>query len=602
MSPGRATDSLHVEVETGRRRHDREDGDPVHLPGRRDLRARGAGQRVGRACRPIRRALLEGHVQRLGPRLWSRFDIRIDGPPRSQEIISVCTCSTSCRPSPRTRSTSTSGVPARGLHGEAYRGHVFWDELFIFPFLNLRLPMLTRSLLEYRYRRLPEARAGPRRRPATEAPCSRGRAGATAGRRPRPLHLNPRSGRWLPDDSHLQRHVKIAIAYNAWQYYQVAGDVRVPPVPRRRAHPRDRPLLGQHRDVRSRTAIDTRSAGSWDPTSTTTRTQAPRKPGLDNNAYTNVMAAWVLCRALDVLDGLSRPPSDRAARPARAVTADELDVLGRDQPQDVRAVPRRRSSASSTGTRDLEELDWLDYRERYGDIQRLDRILEAEGDTPEPLQGVQAGRRADALLPARRPRSCGDLLERLGYRFDPMTDIPRNVRLLPAPDLARLDPVATGHRVGAGSWIGVDRGTSSCRPSRATSRTCRGARRARGSTSAPWPARSIWCRGCTRARRSATACSGWTLGSRSRRRRWPSASTTGGSGWISSSRVAGSGSRRVRERPRRSPLGLAGAVVELAPGRSWEIDLGEGSGRRAGGRRSRGRGRPVRSRDAPAAR
>ena len=32
------------------------------------------------------------------------------------------------------------GVPARGLNGEAYRGHVFWDELFVYPFLNLRLP------------------------------------------------------------------------------------------------------------------------------------------------------------------------------------------------------------------------------------------------------------------------------------------------------------------------------------------------------------------------------------------------------------------------------------------------------------------------------
>jgi hypothetical protein len=50
------------------------------------------------------------------------------------------------------------GVPARGWHGEAYRGHIFWDELFIFPFLNLRIPELTRSLLMYRYRRLPEAR------------------------------------------------------------------------------------------------------------------------------------------------------------------------------------------------------------------------------------------------------------------------------------------------------------------------------------------------------------------------------------------------------------------------------------------------------------
>ena len=50
------------------------------------------------------------------------------------------------------------GVPARGLHGEAYRGHIFWDELFIFPFLSLRFPQLARALLLYRYRRIDQAR------------------------------------------------------------------------------------------------------------------------------------------------------------------------------------------------------------------------------------------------------------------------------------------------------------------------------------------------------------------------------------------------------------------------------------------------------------
>ena len=35
------------------------------------------------------------------------------------------------------------GVPARGLSGEAYRGHIFWEALFVYPFYTLRLPMLT---------------------------------------------------------------------------------------------------------------------------------------------------------------------------------------------------------------------------------------------------------------------------------------------------------------------------------------------------------------------------------------------------------------------------------------------------------------------------
>ncbi|RKT09378.1 glycosyl hydrolase family 65 [Streptomyces sp. 1114.5] len=50
------------------------------------------------------------------------------------------------------------GIPARGLHGEAYRGHVFWDELFVLRLLNLRFPELAQAVLRYRHRRLDAAR------------------------------------------------------------------------------------------------------------------------------------------------------------------------------------------------------------------------------------------------------------------------------------------------------------------------------------------------------------------------------------------------------------------------------------------------------------
>ena len=56
-------------------------------------------------------------------------------------------------------------------------------------------------------------------------------------------------------------------------------------------------------------------------------------------------------------------------------------------------------------------------RGRYGNIQRLDRILEAE-ERPRPLQGFQAGRRADAALPVPSDE-LRELFERLGYRFTP---------------------------------------------------------------------------------------------------------------------------------------------------------------------------------------
>ena len=109
------------------------------------------------------------------------------------------------------------GVPARGLHGEAYRGHVFWDEVFILPFLSLRFPQAARALLLYRYRRLDQARRGAEA--AGYAGAMFPWQSASNGREEtQTMHLNPASGRWLPDASHLQRHVNAAIAYNVWQY------------------------------------------------------------------------------------------------------------------------------------------------------------------------------------------------------------------------------------------------------------------------------------------------------------------------------------------------------------------------------------------------
>ena len=75
------------------------------------------------------------------------------------------------------------GIPARGWTGEAYQGHIFWDELFIFPFFNYRLPEITRAILTYRYRRLGEARAAARTA-GHRGRCFLGRAEATDRKRP----------------------------------------------------------------------------------------------------------------------------------------------------------------------------------------------------------------------------------------------------------------------------------------------------------------------------------------------------------------------------------------------------------------------------------
>ena len=52
------------------------------------------------------------------------------------------------------------GVPAKGLTGEAYEGHYFWDtEIYLLPFLTYTSPRIARNLLIFRYNMLPQARA-----------------------------------------------------------------------------------------------------------------------------------------------------------------------------------------------------------------------------------------------------------------------------------------------------------------------------------------------------------------------------------------------------------------------------------------------------------
>ncbi|MEX0600821.1 MAG: hypothetical protein WD205_09280, partial [Rhodothermales bacterium] len=180
------------------------------------------------ACKGIRRAatftsLLEDHMEEW-EQLWSHADIVLsDGDVETQFMLRLHIFHLLQTASPNTIDRDV-GVPARGWHGEAYRGHVFWDELFIFPFLTLRLPELTRSLLMYRYRRMPEARVLAAEE-GFDGAMYPWQSGSDGSEESQVLHLNPRSGRWVEDETNIQRHVNVAIAYNVWQYYQATGDM-----------------------------------------------------------------------------------------------------------------------------------------------------------------------------------------------------------------------------------------------------------------------------------------------------------------------------------------------------------------------------------------
>jgi len=55
------------------------------------------------------------------------------------------------------------GAPAKGLTGQAYEGHYFWDtEIYLLPFLTYTSPRIAKNLLTFRYKMLAQARARAR--------------------------------------------------------------------------------------------------------------------------------------------------------------------------------------------------------------------------------------------------------------------------------------------------------------------------------------------------------------------------------------------------------------------------------------------------------
>ncbi|POH72490.1 beta-phosphoglucomutase family hydrolase [Arthrobacter glacialis] len=357
-------------------------------------------------------ALLKDH-ETAWRRLWERFEISLDGDRHSQLVLNLHVFHLLQTISLYTAALDA-GVPARGLHGEGYRGHVFWDELFVFPVIGLRLPDVSRALLEYRWRRLDAARAAARAQGLQGAlfPWQSG----SDGREETPRQLyNARSARWMPDNSSRQRHVGLAVAYNAWQHFQVTGD-------RDWLTARGGELiieatrmfasLATHDPVEDRFHL----SGVMGPDEYHDGYPDTPGTGLRDNAYTNVLFSWLCERAADVLRELAgHPGGDLTER--LQVTEEEISQWSRISRR--LAVPFHADGVLSQfdGYEDLAELDWPRYRATYGNIGRLDLILEAENDA---TNRYKLAKQADVLMLIYLVGPTGVIrqLHRLGYPFE----------------------------------------------------------------------------------------------------------------------------------------------------------------------------------------
>lgn len=381
-------------------------------------------------------------------RLWGHFRIELHAERDTQLILNLHAYHLLTAISPHTVEVDA-GVTARGLHGEGYRGHVFWDELFVLPVVGAHLPEVSRALLDYRWRRLPAARHAARVAGLDGArfPWQSG----SDGREETPEQLfNLRSQRWMPDNSRRQYHVGLAVAYNAWRHYQATND---------RAWLADRGAdlivevarlfasLATHDEDTDRFHIE----GVMGPDEYHDGYPDSPGSGLRDNAYTNVLAAWVCARSVDTLAELAGHAGDEA-RDRLDITTAELkrwEELSRRL-----AVPFHDDGVISQfdGYADLAEFDWNHYRATYGNIGRLDLILEAEGDA---TNRYKLAKQADVLMlvyllgpdqllvqfDRLGYRVTGDVLRRtVDYYLDRTAHGSTLSRVVHASVLARLDP------------------------------------------------------------------------------------------------------------------------------------------------------------------
>jgi alpha,alpha-trehalase len=228
----------------------------------------------------------------------------------------------------------------------------------------------------------------------------------------------------VPDNSKFQAHVNLAIAYNVYRYLDATGDrafvgeygaEMVIEIARYMAD------IAQFDDADGRYHI----RGVLGPDEFHERYPGADEPGLNDNAYTNVMTAWLLRTAPGMLDQLD-PNRAAELRDQLDVTTDTLNRWN-DIARSL-YVPFHGDGIISQfdGYGELEELDWDRLRDDHGDIGRLDRILEAEHDD---INRYKAGKQADTLMLfyLLSADHLTDLLHGLGYDFDKQR-IPQIVR------------------------------------------------------------------------------------------------------------------------------------------------------------------------------
>ena len=232
---------------------------------------------------------------------WRRADITLEGPPRFQQSVRwnlFQLHQASAR-------AETTGIPAKGLTGQAYEGHYFWDtEIYVAPFLTYTEPRITRNLLRFRESMLPQAR---------DRAAELSERGALFPWRT----INGEEASSYYAAGTAQYHINADIAYALKRYVDVRGDTGI--------------LIDLGAEILVSTARMWAGLGFMNPTDDRFHIHGVTGPDeyttvVNDNAFTNLMARRNLRYAAEVLAWLAEEDPSAYRALARRMQLEDTEA------------------------------------------------------------------------------------------------------------------------------------------------------------------------------------------------------------------------------------------------------------------------------------
>ncbi|PNR94330.1 glycoside hydrolase family 65 protein [Petrotoga sp. 9PWA.NaAc.5.4] len=230
---------------------------------------------------------LKKHIEEW-KKIWDKIDIEIEGDEKAQigirfNVYQLTSCANKDDPK--------ISIAAKGLHGEGYKGHIFWDtEIYMLPFFIYTQPDTARSLLLYRYHTLSGARQNA---------SLNGYKGAQYAWESTDtgLETTPKWGKdylgnpvriWTGDE---EIHISADIAFSIYEYFKITNDEKF--------------MIDYGSEILFETAKFWESRLEYNYQKDRYEINKVIGPDefhehVNNNAYTNYLAKWNLKKACEI--------------------------------------------------------------------------------------------------------------------------------------------------------------------------------------------------------------------------------------------------------------------------------------------------------------